>query len=69
MKSKDTGTLVLTVYKDREWIDFELANGEVCSILLRDAKCGNKKRVKTIIQCSKDIKINRRENEEMGNIK
>lgn len=57
MSDKKNGRLVVTVKKNLEWTKCVLPNGESLRFLIRDAKCGNPKLSKVVIDCPRNINI------------
>jgi len=63
------GTLSRTVRKNKEWVVFELPNGQAFRILVKSHVSKNPQLVGLVIKCPKDIKIKREDNENFGNVK
>ena len=53
--------------KNREWIRFKLNDGQEIKLLIRDHPSGNNKLGKIVIDCPENIKIDRKEDDSMGN--
>lgn len=53
--------LVINTRKNTEWIVFNLENGEKIKILVKDHKTNNKTHNKIVIECPKNIKVDRKE--------
>lgn len=67
MDNKESGFLSLTVKKNRDWIKFDLGNGEEIKILVKHHKSENNNLNRIIIKCPRRINIDREENDNMGN--
>ena len=61
--------LMMGIKKNKEWMIFELPNGEKIKILIKTHKSGNPNQAVIAIDCPKNIKINRLINDNIGNQK
>lgn len=58
MNKPRTCRLIKSVKKEIQWIEFKMPDDREIRVLIRDDGSGNNKRVKAIIDCPADIKIN-----------
>lgn len=65
-KQKDTGRLIKSFNKRKSWIKFDLPNGQIIKLLMKDHET-NKNLFTMVCDCPKDIKISTVFNENIGN--
>lgn len=59
------GRLVVTIKKDTDWVKFTLPDDREIKVLVK--KASNSSFNKVVIDCPKDIKVNRVVNDNIGN--
>lgn len=59
--------LITTIKKEKEWIRFNLPNGQKIKVLVKDHDSGNNLLATTVIDCPREIKIDRTQDENFGN--
>ena len=63
----DNTFLAVTTKRAQEWIEFTLPDSRKIKVLVKKHKSGNTNYQTVIIECPRDIKIQRVPNENIGN--
>lgn len=65
--SNDIGTLSKCLQKKKEWLRVNLPDGQSFKFLVKDHVSGNPGLCSVVIKCPKSLRIEREENENIGN--